>query len=144
MALNPYHPGEWQQSTTPGGPGAPTPAVVTWFKVYCGVLAVLYLLFAGMGVIYFVIPAEEMEMAEAEAKIVGSVFIGMGGLFFVASILPFFCAPQAVGLGLRPRFDRARHDQRVFHSGLHSFADLLAEAGSQTVFWEARVKRTFR
>lgn len=90
MALNPYHPGEWQQSTTPGGPGAPTPAVVTWFKVYCGVLAVLYLLFAGMGVIYFVIPAEEMEMAEAEAKIVGSVFIGMGGLFFVAAILPFF------------------------------------------------------
>ena len=66
-----------------------TPAVYIWFVVYCILMALVYLALAGMGVVYMFIEPEK-DMSAAEAKIMGSVFIVLGLVFFIPYALgPF-------------------------------------------------------
>ena len=65
-----------------------TPAVYNWFVVYCILMALLYLALAAMGIV-FMFSEPDPEMSAAEAKVMGSVFIILGLIFFV----PYAIAP---------------------------------------------------
>ena len=65
-----------------------TPSVYNWFVVYCIFMALLYLALAAMGVV-FLVAEPDPEMSDVEAKIMGSVFIVLGLVFFV----PYAIAP---------------------------------------------------
>ena len=82
-----------QYPTAPPGPEtwypSPTPGVWPWFIVYCVVMAILYLFVAGAGSIFFVIDPAELEMDPVEAKIMGTVYVGIGLMLLV----PFALGP---------------------------------------------------
>ena len=59
---------------------AATPSVYTWFVVYCILMALLYLAMAGMGIVFMFAEADT-EMSEAEATVMGVVFVVMGLVF---------------------------------------------------------------
>lgn len=56
------------------------PPVYKWFIAYCIFMALLYLGTALMGIV-FIAAEPDAEMGEAEAKIMGSVFLVMGIVF---------------------------------------------------------------
>jgi hypothetical protein len=70
------------------------PAVLGWFKAYCVVLCLIYLLCVGASIILFVVDPGELEMGTAEAMVMGVVLLGTGLLCFVASLLPLFLKPR--------------------------------------------------
>lgn len=65
-----------------------TPSVYKWFVGYCISMALLYLTTAIMGIVFLFIEPDQ-DMSAEEAKIMGSVFIILGLVFFV----PFVLAP---------------------------------------------------
>lgn len=65
-----------------------TPPVYKWFVVYSIGMALLYLVVAAMGVVFLFIQPDP-EMDEAEATIMGIVFLVLGLVFFV----PYASAP---------------------------------------------------
>ncbi len=65
-----------------------TPAVYNWFVVYCVFMALLYLGFAAMGIV-FMFSEPDPEMSAAEAKMMGGLFLLLGLVFFV----PYAIAP---------------------------------------------------
>lgn len=87
------------QIKTPG-----PPVVVTWFKVYCGVLCFLYLGFAAASLIFFLVSPEQLDMPAGAARLMGVFFLAMGLLLFAVCVLPFFVAPRpwvwGYGMGL--------------------------------------------
>ncbi len=69
-----------------------------WYRVYCGVLVFLYVLFMGLGVLLaFVIPPDANSSAE-ENLIVGIVYIILGALFALVYIVALFL-PRNPGIG---------------------------------------------
>lgn len=70
------------------------PGVLTWFKVYCGVLCLVYLAVAAVSLIFFLVPSVEMDMPPELARIMGVVFLAIGLLLFGVCVLPFFVAPR--------------------------------------------------
>ncbi len=70
------------------------PAVVIWLKVYCGILAFVYLLFAFISLIFFFADPAELEMAPAETQLVGSVFLIMGTALFIVFLIPILLGPR--------------------------------------------------
>jgi MFS family permease len=65
-----------------------TPPVYKWFVVYCIFMALGYLIVAVMGLVFLFIEPDR-DMSAAEAKIMGSVMLIMGLMFFV----PYVAAP---------------------------------------------------
>jgi Na+-transporting NADH:ubiquinone oxidoreductase subunit NqrB len=66
-----------------------TPPVYKWFVLYCVVMALLYLLAAVMGVVFLFIEPDR-DMSALEAKIMGSLFLILGFVFFGAyALAPF-------------------------------------------------------
>jgi hypothetical protein len=65
-----------------------TPAVYTWFVVYCIFMALVYLFLAVLGIVYMFIEPDP-EMSAEEAKVMGSVFLILGLALFV----PYAAAP---------------------------------------------------
>ena len=66
-----------------------TPPVYKWFVVYCILMALLYLTMAVMGIVFMFIEPDR-EMSEAEARIMGALFIILGLAFcFPYAIAPF-------------------------------------------------------
>ena len=70
------------------------PAVVVWLKVYCGILAFVYLLCALMSLLFFFADPVELEMAPAEAQIIGAVFLILGIVLFVVFLIPIILEPR--------------------------------------------------
>ena len=66
----------------------PTPPVYKWFVAYSICMALLYLVTAGMGIVFMVMEPDA-EMSAAEAKIMGVVCLILGLVFFV----PYAAAP---------------------------------------------------
>ena len=65
-----------------------TPSAYKWFVVYCILMALCYLSLAVMGIVFgFIEP--DREMSAAEAKLMGTVFLILGLVFFV----PYALAP---------------------------------------------------
>jgi hypothetical protein len=67
----------------------PTPAVWKWYVAYCVMMAVMYLLLAGIGICLLVIDPSILEMEPTLAKIQGVIF----GIMGAALLLPFAVAP---------------------------------------------------
>ncbi len=61
---------------------AVTPPVYKWYIAYCITMALLYLFCAALGVALFFVEPDQ-DMTETEAKIMASVFLVMGLVFFV-------------------------------------------------------------
>src|SRR5262245_44812644 len=72
----------------------PQPGVVTWFKVYCGALCLLYLATAAASLIFFLVDPVDLEMSPVEARVVGGLLLVMGLGFFVVCALPLVCRPR--------------------------------------------------
>ena len=62
-------------TTAPYAP-AVAPPVVTWFKVYAGIMALIYLLMVGLGMIFFVFP--DIADGEDDAWIAGMFMAAIG------------------------------------------------------------------
>ena len=72
------------------------PSTILWFRIYCGLLCALYLAVAGAGIAFLVVSPETLEMDSASAKLLGILFLGMGGGMTFLSFLGFFM-PQRPG-----------------------------------------------
>ena len=70
------------------------PQVVKWFKVYCWVLVVCYLLVTAMSMMFFLVSPEELEMPAIIAKVTGTIMLLLGSGLLVASLLGVFLAPK--------------------------------------------------
>jgi MFS family permease len=70
------------------------PKVVMWFKVYCWVLAVCYLLTMLFSMIFFFVSPEELEMPAVVAKITGMIMLLLGLGLFIASLMGIFLTPK--------------------------------------------------
>lgn len=75
-------------------PSAKVPAVVIWFKVYCGFLAVIYAVVSLVGLPFLLIDPQELEMEPIAARFIGVLFLGLGLVLLVLSLLPLFLAPR--------------------------------------------------
>lgn len=69
------------------------PRTLFWFRVYAVLLAVTYLALAGLGVVFLLLPPEQLGMDSLEALLVGWLFAILGLLFF-AIVLPAFFLPR--------------------------------------------------
>ena len=92
----PYDPPQFPNPSAPRSftPAAP-PAVLTWYKVYCGLMALLYILCVVFGVVLLALPAAALEAAEEEAivlRVQGGILLVMGvvlaGVFGLGLFLP--------------------------------------------------------
>jgi len=72
------------------------PGVVLWFKVYCVVMLVMYLLVAGIGAVFLFAPdmvvdpnasGSNQPTSHAEATIMGVIYFGLGGVFAAAFLV---------------------------------------------------------
>ena len=63
----------------------PQPAVVTWYKVYCVLMALLYLFVVVAGVFLIIAAPADREMSAEEARLVGGIMLFMG----IALAIPF-------------------------------------------------------
>ena len=61
---------------------AERPPAYKWFVAYCMLMALLYLALAVMGVVFMFIEPDR-DMSAAEAKVMASVFLILGLVFFV-------------------------------------------------------------
>jgi hypothetical protein len=68
--------------------------VVKWFRIYCWVLCVLYLLVALASVPFLVVDPAKLEMSPSGARLMGAALFVMGLGFLAASILPLVLRPR--------------------------------------------------
>lgn len=83
----------------PGYGGGPppsigTPPVITWFKVYAGLMALLYVLFMGVGIFLVVAGGTMQELdnlrGEVEPVIIGVLYTILGLVFAVVYAIGLF------------------------------------------------------
>lgn len=70
-----------------------TPPVVVWFRVYCVLMSLLYLLCLGLGITMLVMRsffAREMKEDAMVVTIQGSLYAGLGLVFLIAFAAAFF------------------------------------------------------
>lgn len=65
-----------------------------WFKIYAGVLVLLYLAMTAISLVFFLMDPAELEMGRTEALVVGSIVLVVGLVFTAASAVPFFAGPR--------------------------------------------------
>lgn len=76
-------------------PDTPTPPpVLWWFRVYCLVLCVLYLLTALFGIPFLVLSPTDLDMPPMVARLVGLAILVMGLALLAASAAPLFLRPR--------------------------------------------------
>ena len=51
------------------------PVVLGWFKAYCILLCVIYLVFAGFSLVFFLGNPDELEMGRGESIVMGVIFL---------------------------------------------------------------------
>ena len=72
--------------------GQTAPAVVTWFKIYAAFMALLYFAVAAASLFFFFGVVDEKD--PGANMIAGVVLLGVGGVLFVAYVIPFFLRPR--------------------------------------------------
>ena len=75
-------------------PAVAKPAVVTWFKVYAGVLFLVYLAVIAFSFIFLLVDPEDLEMPAAEAKVMGIMFLAVGSFLSIACLIPLLARPR--------------------------------------------------
>ena len=73
---------------------AKPPPVIFWFKIYCGVLCVLYLLVAAAGGVFFFIRPEDVDMPQLFSKVMSVVYLLLGLALFAVCLLPLVVRPR--------------------------------------------------
>ncbi|MEM9280917.1 MAG: hypothetical protein AAGA96_03760 [Verrucomicrobiota bacterium] len=73
------------------------PATIKWFRIYCVVLAALYVLVAALGVAILALPPEKLQMGKQESVAAGGLFIVMGLVFFLLVLPGLFLPPRPGG-----------------------------------------------
>ena len=63
----------------------PQPAVMTWYKVYCVLMALLYLMLVAAGVFLIIVAPSDRDMSAEEAQLMGGIMLFMG----IALAIPF-------------------------------------------------------
>lgn len=63
----------------------PQPAVMTWYKVYCVLMALLYLMLVAAGVFLIIVAPSDRDMSAEEAQLTGGIMLFMG----IALAIPF-------------------------------------------------------
>lgn len=110
------------------------PAVVIWLKVYCGVLAAIYLLIALLSLIFFSINPADLEMTAEETTIIGTILLLIGSILCIVFLIPIL---------FRPRPWLWVYDIVVICLGLTSFC-ILPFSVALLIFWlKPEVKRYF-
>lgn len=71
------------------------PAVVTWFKIYCGLLCLLYLALAGFGCALIVVPSDQLDWEPIEKVLIVMGMIGMGLPLAAACLIPLILRPRS-------------------------------------------------
>ncbi|NNE91754.1 MAG: hypothetical protein HKN23_08915 [Verrucomicrobiales bacterium] len=80
---------------TPPTLPSPTPPVITWFKVYAGFMAFIYLAVMAMGGFLLVLDDPSMTEEDRLGMIVGgAVYLVLGLVFLVVFLIPFFLKPS--------------------------------------------------
>lgn len=70
------------------------PPVIFWFKIYCGVLCLLYLVFAAVAVIFFFVKSEDLEVPVVFTNVMAALYLVLAlGLFAVCG-LPLVLRPR--------------------------------------------------
>ena len=83
----------WDETSV--APRSSPPGVLLWFKVFCGLMLLLYVLVAGVGALLLAMPEQfadpEAGFAsdQSEAVILGVVYLALGLVFAVLYALPF-------------------------------------------------------
>lgn len=70
------------------------PKVIFWYNLYLWLLAILYVLVAGCGMVLLFLPATALEMKEPEKIVSAVVCFAVGLPFAAASLLPFAFYPK--------------------------------------------------
>ncbi|MBN2431361.1 MAG: hypothetical protein JXQ27_07790 [Acidobacteria bacterium] len=70
------------------------PPVLTWFRVYCGLLAFVYVCSAGLGIFLLVIRPAEFQAELFLSTLMGVLYLVMGLVLMAAALVPFFVQPQ--------------------------------------------------
>lgn len=70
-------------------PPAATPGAVIWFRVYCALMAFIYLLTMGISAIFFIFDPEDLEMTRIEAYLMGGLLGGLGFVLLLMYLAPF-------------------------------------------------------
>lgn len=70
------------------------PKVLLWFKVYCGILCLLYLATAAFSVRFLLGDPDDLEMPELAARIMGGGLLVGGLVLFGLSLLPLILTPR--------------------------------------------------
>lgn len=70
------------------------PTVVIWFKVYAAFLAAIYLAVAAVSLVFFLTDPIKLEISKNEAVLIGILFLALGLLLAVASVIPIFARPR--------------------------------------------------
>jgi len=70
------------------------PGVVMWFKFYAAFLAFIYLLVAGVSLIFLFVDPVELEMDATSARVIGAIMLIMGLGLFAACLLPLISKPK--------------------------------------------------
>jgi len=68
--------------------------VLTWFRVYCGLLSFVYLLCMGLGIFLLVLRPAELQNDPLLSSLMGVLYLVMGLVLMAASLVPFFVPPQ--------------------------------------------------
>ncbi len=72
----------------------PRPRVVIWFKIYSGVLCVLYFLTAAASLIFFLADPADLEMSAGEARAIAAVLLVMGVVLLAVCLVPLVTQPR--------------------------------------------------
>lgn len=65
-----------------------------WYRVYCAVLAVLYLAFMVLGIVLATVPFDDLSRDREQMFIIGLVYAIIGAIFFVVFAVAFFLPPK--------------------------------------------------
>lgn len=65
-----------------------------WFRVYCALMAFIYLLTMGISAIFFIFDPEDLEMTRIEAYLMGGLLGGLGLVLLLMYLAPFVLPRQ--------------------------------------------------
>ena len=65
-----------------------------WYRVYCAVLAVLYLAFMVLGIVLATVPLDDLSRDREQMFIIGVVYAIIGAIFFVVFAVASFLPPK--------------------------------------------------
>ena len=74
-------------------PNSP-PAVVGWFKVYCGILCLVYAATAAASIYFFIVDPAEVELGTVATRLIGGLLLLLGLALFAACLLPLLLTPR--------------------------------------------------